>query len=205
MTDPSEYTTFPEMYRPPDPMSRRSMPNPVSEVSMMVHALTQAADPGSSSSSYGTHWPDTSRMMSSTQGPYSEYIDISRASAAPWRPVHDWNEQSQHSSSPSNTYDQNSPESGRYGEFSLHHHHSSSPPRTRGTLSPLQSPIPIQPPQFHEHRPVTWVVVKDWQCLRRRVLGLVECPRRHAYVVVFHCSRVYYIGRYSMWDPRPGT
>ncbi|KAG0622677.1 hypothetical protein M758_3G115400 [Ceratodon purpureus] len=136
MTDPSEYTTFPEMYRPPDPMSRRSMPNPVSEVSMMVHALTQAADPGSSSSSYGTHWPDTSRMMSSTQGPYSEYIDISRASAAPWRPVHDWNEQSQHSSSPSNTYDQNSPESGRYGEFSLHHHHSSSPPRTRE--SPMQ-------------------------------------------------------------------
>lgn len=131
MTDPSEFTNFPEMHRPPDPTARRGLPNPASEVSMIVQALAQAAAPGQPSSHHSSSfWATTSRMVSSTQGPYSEYVDISRASAAPWLPItnNDWSEQSQHSSSsPSYTHDPISPESGHFGEFPL----SSSPPRSR--------------------------------------------------------------------------
>jgi hypothetical protein len=107
---------------------------------MIVQALAQAAAPGQPSSHHSSsYWATTSRMVSSTQGPYSEYVDISRASAAPWIPItnNDWSEQSRHSSSsPSYTHDPNSPESGHFGEFPL----SSSPPRSRGIVSLNQFP-----------------------------------------------------------------
>lgn len=80
--------------------SRRLLPNPVSEVSMIVHALA-AAGQTQSESSYAT----MDRMMSSSQAPYSEYVDISVASATPWRPIQGWSTEAAHTSSSPSYYD----------------------------------------------------------------------------------------------------
>jgi len=111
MSDPSEFNT--ELSRPPDPpiqrqtsLSRpRGLPNPVSEVSIMVQALAAA---GQSEPSRDCS-VQASRMISTTQGPYSEYMDISRASATPWRPIQDWSSEA-HSPSSFTHRNSNSPE-----------------------------------------------------------------------------------------------
>jgi len=103
MSDPSEFN--PEFSRPPDSaiqrqssLSRpRGLPNPVSEVTMMVQALAAAGQGHSQSAASRDNSVEASRMISSTQGPYSEYMDISRASATPWRPIQDWSKREAHS------------------------------------------------------------------------------------------------------------
>jgi hypothetical protein len=103
MSDPSEFN--PEISRPPDStfqrqssLSRpRGLPNPVSEVTAMVQALAAAGQGHSQSAASRDNTVEASRMMSTTQGPYSEYMDISRASATPWRPIQDWSNREAHS------------------------------------------------------------------------------------------------------------
>lgn len=129
MSDPSDFNNLPEIPRPPDPLqsSRRGLPNPISEVSMIVHALAAAGQ--SSSEPSHVSYTEASRMISTTQGPYSEYMDISRASATPWRPIQDWSNSAAHITSSPSTYthreNSNSPEINPVDD-------NSSPPRTQG-------------------------------------------------------------------------
>jgi hypothetical protein len=103
MSDPSEFN--PEISRPPDSTFQRQsslshprgLPNPVSEVTAMVQALAAAGQGHSQSAASRDNTVEASRMMSTTQGPYSEYMDISRASATPWRPIQDWSNREAHS------------------------------------------------------------------------------------------------------------